>query len=283
MTPTAPAPSANATTEADPAASASAPAADRASRSTLEVELSSSVGVDDDTERDFSTTDPNVADRTNVSRVWDAPPEASPRSRVTASPASLLCFFFFHTVPSETSNAEASSSSSAEARRTTVDARGVCGWTGRKLRLLSLDAEQRSAVRDVLLQRVGERRGQLQGFARWLDERPPFDYVLDAANIGYDRQNFEGGAFSYAQIAAVAALLRSRGAQRARKEMQESFLLCFSSFPGLRAEAPGAPRASRAEEPSWAASSARLERLLEQVVGTLRIVECASPDRSKMQ
>ena len=105
------------------------------------------------------------------------------------------------------------STASAEARRTTVDARGVCSWTDRKLRMLSLDAEQRSSVRDVLLERVGDRRHQLQSFARWLDERPPFDYVLDAANIGYDRQNFEGGAFSYEQISAVAALLRARGAR----------------------------------------------------------------------
>ena len=48
-------------------------------------------------------------------------------------------------------------------------------------------------------------------FAAWLDGRPPFDYVIDGPNVAYYNQNFEGGAFSYRQIAAVMAHLQAGG------------------------------------------------------------------------
>lgn len=96
-----------------------------------------------------------------------------------------------------------------------IDARGVCAVSGVQLQLLTLSAEERAAMRAVLLKRAGRRRFELEAFARWLDARPQgYDYVLDGPNIAYYNQNYEGGGFCYMQLAAVVALLRSQAAPR---------------------------------------------------------------------
>ena len=83
------------------------------------------------------------------------------------------------------------------------------------LRLLSLSDDQLAHVRRVLLDRAQQTDSAsavpLLEFAAWLDGRPPFDYVIDGPNVAYYNQNFEGGAFSYRQIAAVMAHLQAGG------------------------------------------------------------------------
>ena len=40
----------------------------------------------------------------------------------------------------------------------------------------------------------------LQEFGHWLYSREEFEYILDAANVGYNGQNFIDGEFSYEQV-----------------------------------------------------------------------------------
>ncbi|CAM9499214.1 unnamed protein product, partial [Ectocarpus fasciculatus] len=42
-----------------------------------------------------------------------------------------------------------------------------------------------------------------QKFSNWLSSKPEFDYIIDAANIAYSRQNHDNGKFSFRQIETV--------------------------------------------------------------------------------
>ncbi|TYZ58565.1 hypothetical protein PybrP1_009945 [[Pythium] brassicae (nom. inval.)] len=71
----------------------------------------------------------------------------------------------------------------------TVDAAGVCSVTGKQLQSIELAPAQEAE----LLAKTDERRtAQWAAFKAWLDERGPFDVVIDAANVGYFNQNFDG-------------------------------------------------------------------------------------------
>ncbi|CAJ1379975.1 unnamed protein product [Effrenium voratum] len=50
-------------------------------------------------------------------------------------------------------------------------------------------------------------------FKKWLEEQPPFDIVIDGANVGFNNQNREGGLFQYSQIDAVIDKLRENGSR----------------------------------------------------------------------
>ncbi|CAK9098842.1 DNA polymerase iota (Rad30 homolog B) [Durusdinium trenchii] len=50
-------------------------------------------------------------------------------------------------------------------------------------------------------------------FKKWLEEQPPFDIVIDGANVGFNNQNREGGLFQYSQIDAVIDKLRETGSR----------------------------------------------------------------------
>ena len=80
-----------------------------------------------------------------------------------------------------------------------------------QLRQIGLSDEERAGMQGELLRRVGKRRPDLEAFSAWLDARPAFDVLLDGPNIAYHNQNYEGGRFRFGQIAAMVALLRSRG------------------------------------------------------------------------
>jgi hypothetical protein len=41
-----------------------------------------------------------------------------------------------------------------------------------------------------------------------IQKLPPFDYVIDGANVAYRGQNFEGGGFSFDQIDLVVKVTR---------------------------------------------------------------------------
>ena len=49
----------------------------------------------------------------------------------------------------------------------------------------------------------------LKEFGVFLRENGPFDYVIDAANVAYQNQNFNEGRFNYEQVRILStALLR---------------------------------------------------------------------------
>lgn len=55
------------------------------------------------------------------------------------------------------------------------------------------------------------RSRQWTAFQSWLESKGPVDVILDAANIGYFGQNFEGGGFNYAQIQLVVEYYQRQG------------------------------------------------------------------------
>jgi len=105
---------------------------------------------------------------------------------------------------------------SAAATRVAVGHDGRCPCCGGGLQLLTLPEEQREQVRSVLLSRAHQRLGsrgsdRLRRFSRWLEGQPAFDFVVDGPNVGYANQNFEGGRFSFAQVAEVVSMLQRAG------------------------------------------------------------------------
>ncbi|RLN87337.1 hypothetical protein BBJ28_00016624 [Nothophytophthora sp. Chile5] len=88
----------------------------------------------------------------------------------------------------------------------TVSKDGVCSVTGDQLRSLELAPAVEKALLDKVEQlvRTDEKRiAQWDAFKQWLEASGPFDVVVDAANVGYFNQNFDGGGFSYEQIASM--------------------------------------------------------------------------------
>ncbi|OQR90317.1 hypothetical protein THRCLA_09375 [Thraustotheca clavata] len=96
----------------------------------------------------------------------------------------------------------------------TVNEDGICSVTGAKLLSIELSKEKE----DILLKKVeglvctsDERTEQWNEFKSWIDENGPYDVLLDAANIGYFNQNYEGGGFNYKQIQRVLQAYQRRG------------------------------------------------------------------------
>ncbi|KAF1322249.1 Polycystin cation channel, partial [Globisporangium splendens] len=85
----------------------------------------------------------------------------------------------------------------------TVDDKGVCSVTGDQLQSIelppALEAELLEKI-ESLVTTDEKRTTQWGEFKTWLDEHGPFDVVIDAANVGYFNQNYEGGGFNYKQI-----------------------------------------------------------------------------------
>ncbi|TDH68893.1 hypothetical protein CCR75_003739 [Bremia lactucae] len=85
----------------------------------------------------------------------------------------------------------------------TVSTQGVCSVTGDQLQSIELSVEvtmELLAKIEKLVRTDEKRIGQWDDFKQWLKEFGPFDVVIDAANVGYCNQNFDGGGFDYAQI-----------------------------------------------------------------------------------
>eukprot|EP00930_Biecheleria_cincta_P071911 TRINITY_DN59367_c0_g1_i1.p1 TRINITY_DN59367_c0_g1~~TRINITY_DN59367_c0_g1_i1.p1 ORF type:complete len:561 (+),score=116.62 TRINITY_DN59367_c0_g1_i1:70-1752(+) len=97
---------------------------------------------------------------------------------------------------------------------TTVDEEGTCALSGQRLRALDVTTEEEVALERMvarLADDTGGRSKPFRRFRRWLEERPPFDMVVDGANVGFNNQNREGGLFQYSQIDAVVRKLRETG------------------------------------------------------------------------
>eukprot|EP00644_Phytophthora_capsici_P013367 jgi/Phyca11/548492/estExt2_Genewise1Plus.C_PHYCAscaffold_290083 len=85
----------------------------------------------------------------------------------------------------------------------TVSKEGVCSVSGDQLQSVELSVELTTellAKIEKLVRTDENRKEQWDGFKKWLEEFGPFDVVIDAANVGYCNQNFEGGGFNYEQI-----------------------------------------------------------------------------------
>ncbi|ETN03723.1 hypothetical protein, variant 4 [Phytophthora nicotianae INRA-310] len=77
----------------------------------------------------------------------------------------------------------------------TVSKEGVCSVTGDQLQSVELSAEVTTellAKIEKLVRTDEKRMAQWDEFKQWLEEFGPFDVVIDAANVGYCNQNFDG-------------------------------------------------------------------------------------------
>jgi len=120
------------------------------------------------------------------------------------------------------------------ANRVKVDTNtGQCLRTGAKLRLITLDTNQRAQVQESLL-RLSEEQYEnytkgvrvrtiragttdphehMLKFFAWMNQREgkPFTAIVDGANVGYYMQNFEHGKFNFHQIQFVIEALEDLG------------------------------------------------------------------------
>ena len=82
-----------------------------------------------------------------------------------------------------------------------------CPNCGDYLKPMLLTAEERHRVR-VALMKIASTNSlnqckNLQAFSDWLQEQEEFVYIVDGANVAYNKQNFDNGKFSYRQIELV--------------------------------------------------------------------------------
>jgi pentatricopeptide repeat protein len=89
-----------------------------------------------------------------------------------------------------------------------------CPNCGARIQSIPLSEETKHSARVGLMRvasaaSVGHCRS-LQAFGSWLEDRPQYRYIIDGANVAYNKQNFGSGRFSYRQIEFVVDSLRKQ-------------------------------------------------------------------------
>uniref|UniRef100_M4BWN3 Mitochondrial ribonuclease P catalytic subunit n=1 Tax=Hyaloperonospora arabidopsidis (strain Emoy2) TaxID=559515 RepID=M4BWN3_HYAAE len=96
----------------------------------------------------------------------------------------------------------------------TVNKQGVCSVTSNQLQSVELSPEldEELLVKIEKLVRTDEKRiAQWDDFKQWLEKYGPFEVLIDAANVGYCNQNFQGGGFDYGQIKLMVQHYEAKG------------------------------------------------------------------------
>jgi pentatricopeptide repeat protein len=88
-----------------------------------------------------------------------------------------------------------------------------CPNCGNYLQTMVLSEEERHRVR-VALMKIASGNSlnnckNLQMFSEWLSTEEEFKFIVDGANVAYNRQNFNGGKFSYSQIELLVKRLQA--------------------------------------------------------------------------
>ena len=87
-----------------------------------------------------------------------------------------------------------------------------CPNCGEELKAMFLTEEERRRVRTALIKIAStnsiNQSKNLQDFADWLANQEEFVYIVDGANVAYNRQDFDNGKFSYRQIELVVNMLQ---------------------------------------------------------------------------
>lgn len=99
---------------------------------------------------------------------------------------------------------------------TTLSPEGDCALSGRRLQAMDVTPEEEALLERMVTRLVIDVRDSgkpFRRFKKWLEEQPPFDIVIDGANVGFNNQNREGGLFQYSQIDAVIDKLRETGSR----------------------------------------------------------------------
>ncbi|CAH0487404.1 unnamed protein product [Peronospora farinosa] len=95
-----------------------------------------------------------------------------------------------------------------------VSKEGVCSVTNNQLQSLELSTELQEALLakiEKLVRTDDKRKLQWDEFKQWLEKYGPFDVIIDAANVGYCNQNFDGGGFNYGQIKHMVQHYETKG------------------------------------------------------------------------
>jgi hypothetical protein len=78
-----------------------------------------------------------------------------------------------------------------------------CPCCSGELQKFHLTSEQKQQIRESLYAATSERSAKhtehLEEFESWIADKD-FDYIIDGANVAYDRQNYGNGRFSYKQV-----------------------------------------------------------------------------------
>lgn len=99
---------------------------------------------------------------------------------------------------------------------TTLSEEGTCALSGRSLQALDVTSEEEALLERMVARLAVDVRNSgkpFRRFKKWLEEQPPYDIVIDGANVGFNNQNREGGLFQYSQIDAVIDKLRENGSR----------------------------------------------------------------------
>ena len=99
-------------------------------------------------------------------------------------------------------------------RMTTVNAEGRCDHCGAQMTAMSLTEEQVAGMESAILGAAASLglafRDDITRFREWVRTRH-FRYVIDGANVAYQKQNRESGHFSFQQLELVRQELLRRG------------------------------------------------------------------------
>eukprot|EP01031_Cornospumella_fuschlensis_P025937 gene25937-31322_t len=91
----------------------------------------------------------------------------------------------------------------------------ICPQCQGSVKRLELAEGEKVEIRQAILSTAKERgkshEDNLTNFTHWLESRPPFTYIVDAANVAYSHQNYEQGRFNYHQLDLVVRQLQGAG------------------------------------------------------------------------
>ncbi|KAJ7570352.1 hypothetical protein O6H91_01G116700 [Diphasiastrum complanatum] len=97
--------------------------------------------------------------------------------------------------------------------KTNIDKNGFCGCCGEQLVTIDIDPQETEKFQQSLATLACERAhcgNNFNHFQDWLDQHGPFDFVVDAANVGMYNQNFQGAGFNIFQVNAVVTEIQRK-------------------------------------------------------------------------
>ncbi|GLC37152.1 hypothetical protein PLESTB_000985800 [Pleodorina starrii] len=91
---------------------------------------------------------------------------------------------------------------------------GQCQAAGGSLKVIDLEDKDweafATAIGELARKNMGQRSGDFDTFVQWYDRNGPYDILVDAANVAFFGQNFEGGGFNWRQVQDMVELLKTR-------------------------------------------------------------------------
>ncbi|GLI66200.1 hypothetical protein VaNZ11_009899 [Volvox africanus] len=93
-----------------------------------------------------------------------------------------------------------------------------------------------TAIAQLARSNMGHRAADFDAYVQWYERNGPYDILVDAANVAFYAQNYEGGGFNWRQVHHMYELLRQR--------FPEKKILVMAHRKRILDEAAQAPRVS---------------------------------------